>query len=491
MFAGALVFYGVLSGINKVMINTTYRSKPLYWRVRPTEKRVLLLLGDILASSIALWVSLYFWSRGDAWLSFSPEFILTRPAWWYWILPLVWLVLMVELYDTKRVGRRSDVIRGVGTAALISFALYLVIYFTSEPNSLPRRGVAVFIIATALLTLVWRLISIKIFSGASFLRRVIIVGAGKAGRTVQKVINETQPLPYNVIGFIDDDKKKIGKSIQGGKVLGGNKKLSSIIKKYCITDIIFAISVDINPGMLQAIVDAEECGIEVITMPAVYEELMGRVPIFLLDSDWLIRSFIDQAHTSGFYELAKRIMDILGALIGLLTMTLLFPMIALGILLDSGLPIFYTQTRLGKNGAHYNMIKFRTMHRESESVIQAATHDDPRVTRFGKLLRRTHLDELPQFMNILMGDMSLVGPRAERAELVAALQKVVPFYRARLLVKPGLTGWAQINFGYASSVEDTATKLEYDLYYIKRRSVMMDIITLLRTFSTVYGFKGT
>jgi exopolysaccharide biosynthesis polyprenyl glycosylphosphotransferase len=460
-------------------------------RVRSTEKRIILLIGDALVASIALFIGLYFWAKGDAWLDFSTEFLTTRPAWWFWFLPLIWLVLMVETYDLKHASRIIDTVRGIGLAALISIGLYLVVYFTSEPNSLPRRGVAVFIIVTALLTLLWRMIAISLFTQPRFMRRVIIVGAGKAGQTIQKVIKEIQPQPYNIIGFVDDDVKKIGKTLQGTKVLGGSGKLDTIINSHAITDIIFAITVEINPSMLQAILDAEESGIEVTTMPVVYEELMGRVPIFLLESDWLLRSFIDQAHTGGFYELAKRLMDIIGSLMGLLGTVIVFPLVALMILIETGYPIFYFQNRLGKNGSPYLMIKFRSMHKEKEDIIQATAHNDPRITRFGKLMRRSHIDEFPQFINVLLGQMSLVGPRAERAELVAALQEVVPFYRARLLVKPGLTGWAQINFGYASSIEDTATKLEYDLYYIKHRSLMMDLITILRTVSSVIMLRGT
>jgi exopolysaccharide biosynthesis polyprenyl glycosylphosphotransferase len=471
------------------MINTTPR--PLNLRVRSTEKLIILLVGDFLAAFLALWIGLYFWSKGDAWLSFSTEFLTTRPATWFWFLPLFWLILIVELYDLKRASRTIDTIRGIGLAALISIILYLVVYFTSEPNSLPRRGVAIFIISTSLLTLVWRMIAISLFMQPRFRRRVIIIGAGKAGQTIQKVIKELQPQPYNVIGFVDDDVKKIGRTIQGSKVLGGSHKLDVIINEHAITDIIFAITVEINPSMLQAILDAEESGIEVTTMPVVYEELMGRVPIFLLESDWLLRSFIDQAHTGGFYELAKRLMDILFALVGLFVTIMIFPLVAVMILIETGYPIFYMQNRLGKNGAPYQMIKFRSMHKEKENVIQTTLHDDPRITHFGKLMRRSHIDEFPQFINVLLGQMSMVGPRAERAELVAALQEVVPFYRARLLVKPGLTGWAQINFGYASSVEDTATKLEYDLYYIKHRSLIMDLITILRTVSSVIGLRGT
>jgi exopolysaccharide biosynthesis polyprenyl glycosylphosphotransferase len=471
------------------MINASPR--PLNLRVRSTEKRIMLFIGDALAAILALFIGLYFWSQGDAWLSFSTEFLRTRPAWWFWFLPLIWLILMVELYDMKHASRLIDTVRGVGLAALISIGLYLVVYFTSEPNSLPRRGVAVFIIATALLTLIWRLIAISLFTQPRFVRRVIIVGAGKAGQTIQQVIKNAQPQPYNIIGFVDDDVKKIGRTIQGSKVLGGSDKLDVIINENAITDIIFAITVEVNSSMLQAILDAEESGIEVTTMPVVYEELLGRVPIFLLESDWLLRSFIDQAHAGGFFELAKRLMDIIGALIGLFFTVLIFPFVATMILLESGYPIFYMQNRLGKNGVAYRMIKFRSMKKDKEDVIQTTLHDDPRITRFGKLLRRSHVDEFPQFINVLLGQMSLVGPRAERAELVAALQEVVPFYRARLLVKPGLSGWAQINFGYASSVEDTATKLEYDLYYIKHRSLIMDLMTILRTASAVIGLRGT
>jgi len=216
------------------------------------------------------------------------------------------------------------------------------------------------------------------------------------------------------------------------------------------------------------------------------------VPIFLLQADWILRSFVDQAHTGEFYAFAKRLMDILGALVGLLILLPLLPLISLGTLLDSGFPIFFTQTRLGESGKEYQIIKFRTMKKDAEKDGKArlAQERDDRVTRFGWILRRSHLDELPQFFNVLRGEMSLIGPRPERPELVEELQKQIPFYRARLFVKPGLTGWAQINFRYASSVEDTAVKLEYDLYYIKHRNLMLDISILLRTVGQAVGLKG-
>jgi lipopolysaccharide/colanic/teichoic acid biosynthesis glycosyltransferase len=227
-------------------------------------------------------------------------------------------------------------------------------------------------------------------------------------------------------------------------------------------------------------------------MPISYEELLGRVPITMLQSDWLLRTFVDQANTSGFYEFFKRVLDLVVSFVGVIFLVLLFPFISIAIILDSGFPVFYSQERLGKGGKSFEFLKYRTMYTDAEKDGKAlvTVENDQRITRVGKILRKSHLDELPQFINVLRGDMSLVGPRAERPEISDKLQKSVPFYRARLLVKPGITGWAQINFGYASSVEETVIKMGYDLYYIKHRNLLLDISIILRTSGTVIGLRG-
>ena len=227
-------------------------------------------------------------------------------------------------------------------------------------------------------------------------------------------------------------------------------------------------------------------------MPVVYEELTSRVPIKILETDWLLRSFADDTRVSGFYVIGKRILDIVGGLIGIFFLLLMLPFVGLATIFDDGWPIFYVQTRLGKGGKPYEIIKFRTMIKDAEADGKPrwATEDDERATRVGKILRKTRLDEWPQFINVLRGEMSLVGPRSERPKLVEHFQRHVPFYRARLLVKPGISGWAQINFNYAASIEETITKLEYDLYYIKHRSLWMDLIILLRTPGTMFGMRG-
>jgi exopolysaccharide biosynthesis polyprenyl glycosylphosphotransferase len=320
----------------------------------------------------------------------------------------------------------------------------------------------------------------------------LIVGAGRAGTSLSTIIKSIWPPPYFLVGMIDDDPKKLGKKINGLPVYGGSDQLLEIIKKEAITDLIFSISGEMKPEMSKAILAAEENNVIVTTMPVVYEELMGRVPIQLLQDDWILRSFLDESHSSGSYEIIKRLIDILCSLIGLVITVFLFPLISIIILIDSGFPVFFIQGRLGKSGRPFSLYKFRTMMQDAEKdgIARLAVANDERVTRVGRFLRKSRLDELPQFFNVLLGDVSMVGPRAERPELVDKMQKKIPFYRARLFVKPGVTGWAQINYRYASNLEETAIKLEYDLYYIKHRNVVLDMIIIIRTIGTVLRYIG-
>ena len=287
-------------------------------------------------------------------------------------------------------------------------------------------------------------------------------------------------------------RKKIGKSLEGFPILGGNEHLLEIINEKGITEIVIAITGEVQGDTFQVLLDAQEKGVDIIPMPTLYEELMGRVPVNHLESEWLIRSFLNDAQVGGFYELAKRLLDILVAVAGLCAFILLLPFTAIIILLDSGAPIFYKQIRSGRAGRVYSITKFRTMRKDAEKdgVVQVTHENDERITRVGNFLRRTHIDELPQFWNVLSGEMSIVGPRAERPELIIEYQKQIPLYRARLLVKPGITGWAQVNYGYSATIAQTVVKLEYDLYYIKHRSLLMDILIILRTMTQVIGFRG-
>jgi exopolysaccharide biosynthesis polyprenyl glycosylphosphotransferase len=466
-----------------------------HWQLRVGERRTLLLIGDFIVALISLGIALYYWGTSERFMGFSMEFLQKRVPAWFFLLPLIWLVLMVELYDVHRAADWTGTVRGVAVAALLGVVLYLALYFyyAHPPSSLlPRLGVATFVITVSILTLLWRRLYIKIFTASRFMRRTLLVGGGSNGQLLLRVINNMKARPFVLAGIVDDDHRKLGAFVEKHQVIGNSEQLLKIVEENNISDIVVAITGEMQGGMFQALLDAQEQGVEIIRMPTLYEELLGRVPILSLEANWILRSFVDEVRVSGFYLLGKRLLDILGGLVGSLIFLLLLPIISLVTIIDDGLPIFYSQTRLGRGGQPYWIVKFRTMRRDAEPDGQPrwAREDDERATRAGRLLRRTHLDELPQFLNVLRGDMSMVGPRAERPELVEYFQKHIPFYRARLLVKPGISGWAQVNFGYASTIEETVTKLEYDLYYIKHRSMFMDILILLRTPATMWGFRG-
>ncbi len=461
------------------------------WRLRVSERRLLLVVGDLACATIASVIALTLWARLD-YLGPDPslEFIQQRAP-WFVLLPPLWIVLMVNLYDVQRAASLRQTVRSVIFAAMIGGILYLGLYFSVE-GSLPRRGVLYFLAIAAALTMLWRWGYVRVFTAPGFLRRVLIVGAGESGTEMIRVIKDLQTPPFHVVGLIDDDHAKQGLAIEGLSVLGDNSCLIDVAEREGVTDIIVAIMGPMNGEMFQALLDTQQRGVEIVRMPVAYEELLGRVPIRHLESDWVLRSFVDELRVNGFYLLGRRVLDVTGATIGLFALFLLLPWVALAIWLESGRPIFLRQTRLGEGGHAYQVVKFRTMRQDAEADGQAhwALEEDPRTTTLGRFMRKMHLDEFPQFWNVLRGEMSLVGPRPERPELVADLERHIPFYRARLLVKPGITGWAQVNYHKGASIEGSAEKLEYDLYYIKHRNIMLDLWVLIRTFGQVLGFRG-
>lgn len=470
-------------------------------RLRPSEQRSILLVGDFIASISAMGGAIYFWYQYSLYRLIesgipagrAERLITIEVPFWFYILPLVWLLLMVESYDPHSAASWRKTFRGIAVAPIVGLLGYSLLFTINlDPTSLPRIAVGAFLVIASFLTLGWRAIYIRLYTTSGLMRRVLIIGAGKAGHSLADIYRKLSPPPFQLIGFIDDDVIKQGKSYQGFGVLGNSERLLNIIEDYRISDIVVAINGEIKGKTFQTILDAQESGVEVTRMPIVYEELTQRVPVEHLESDWVIRSFVDQVRVSGMYELFKRLMDIVGGLVGLIILIVIFPFTALAIIVESGFPILYSQERLGKGGRLFKIFKFRSMKQDAEADGEAkfAAENDPRITKVGNFLRRTRLDEMPQFLSVVTGEMSLVGPRAERPSLVAELQKQIPFYRARLLVKPGLTGWAQINYGYVASIKETSVKLEYDLYYIKHRTFSMDFNIVLRTIGTVLRRTG-
>jgi len=424
------------------------------------ERRALLLLGDALAVLGAMAVALTIWIWTDnAWASPVAMLMQKGAPRLLWLIPL-WFFLIANLHDPHVASSRGRTLYGLLLAAGILLVLYLGLYFYAPRGTLPRLVVLVFLVGVVVIELLWRLAYIGHF---------------------------------RVLGIIDDDPAKHGQAIEGVVVRGGTAQLRDLVAEEGVTALILAITGDLQSDLFEALLECQERGVEVIRMPTLYEELLGRVPIAYLNSEWILTSFVDSARVHDLYSRAKRLFDVLGALAGLVVVAALFPLLALLVRLDSRGPVLYGQERSGRGGKPFRMVKFRTMVADAEPDGEArwAEPGDPRVTRIGRIMRRTRLDEIPQFWNILRGEMSLVGPRAERPALETRLESEVPFYRARMLVRPGATGWAQVNYRYGWSVEDAATKLEYDLYYIRHRSLWLDLRILLRTLGTVVRFQGT
>jgi exopolysaccharide biosynthesis polyprenyl glycosylphosphotransferase len=485
------------------------RTTPL--RLRPNEHRTILIAGDMLMALASVFLALYTWSQYNLYVfqilyaGYIEQGIKPVPArqlaesqtvfavpFWFYLLPVLWVLLLVELYEPHAAASFRRTMRGIAIAAIIGLIAYSLAFIIQQESNLPRIGVGAFLLFASGLTLTWRLLFIRLYKSTGQRRRMLVVGAGKAGQTIAELYRKLDIRSFTIVGFVDDDRRKVGREFFGFPVLGQSSQLLSLIDIHRVSDVVVAISGEIMGSAFQSILDAQERGVDVTRMPLLYEEMTSRVPVHHLESDWIIRSFVDQLHVSGFYELAKRFLDIIGALLGLVVFVILLPFLAFAIWLDTGRPIFYSQDRLGRGGTRFKIYKFRSMQQgaDMEGAPFTTLENDPRVTRVGSFLRRTRLDELPQFWSVLMGEMSLVGPRAERPGLVSEYQKQIPFYRARLLVKPGLTGWAQINYGYVSSVTETVVKLEYDLYYIRHRTFAMDVAIILRTIGTVLRRTG-
>ncbi|MEA2007857.1 MAG: hypothetical protein U9O54_01955, partial [Chloroflexota bacterium] len=288
------------------------------WRLRIVERRFLLMIGDLLAGVMAVMLALLYWSARDAYYQFSANFLLEHVPLWFYFLPLAWLVLLTELYNVRRAASWSETAKSIGTAGLIGLTLYLGFYFTLTTEALPRISVIVFLAIVILLTMAWRFLYIRVLNSEQFLRRVLVVGGGQSGQIILQVINNIEPRPFFVLGIVDDDAKKLHTEIEGYEVVGTGEDLLEVIQEKHISDIIVAITGEIYGHTFQALLDAQELGVDIIRMPVAYEELIQRVPIQLLESNWILHTFVDENRVSGSYRLGKRFLDIIGGLVGTL-----------------------------------------------------------------------------------------------------------------------------------------------------------------------------
>ena len=330
-------------------------------------------------------------------------------------------------------------------------------------------------------------------SHAPLRRHVAVVGANRSGAEMLVALTRYGGTSYKFLGFFDDHPAPdFGAREAEPAPVYPATDLLAINDLVGIGQIIVANPVQ-NESLLRTLSICHERGIQITPMFALYQDLTGRVPVGHVGQDWYVALPAHVKSTTRTYMFIKRGYDILFALLGLIFAAPLIPLIALAIKLDSPGPIFFRQTRTGLGGKLFKITKFRSMYQDAEALLGAvwAERGDPRITRVGRLLRRSRLDELPQLWNVLVGDMSFVGPRPERPEFEERLDREIPFYRARRAVRPGLTGWAQVRQGYGNTLLDTLRKVEYDLYYIKNESLYLDLLILIRTIGVVIGLRGT
>jgi exopolysaccharide biosynthesis polyprenyl glycosylphosphotransferase len=317
--------------------------------------------------------------------------------------------------------------------------------------------------------------------------RLLIAGTGRGALSLVREIEEGRGFGYEVVGVVDDDADP--GSHGGTPILGGLSDLHDVLTEHRPDIVVLAPGLN-RPETFLQLLEAAEVGFRVVELAQFYEHAYGRVPVEDLTRAWFMS--VLHLYQRPYSQLSKRTVDILGAGVLLVLALPLFPLLALLVRRTEG-PVVLRQRRLGEHGRPFTMFKFRTMHADAEPPGTAvwASEKDPRVTRVGDVMRQLRLDELPQLWNVVRGDMSLVGPRPERPEFYDDLSARVPHWSRRHLVKPGITGWAQVRQGYTASAEATAEKLSYDFWYIRHRSLTVDLAILLRTVAVVLRGEGS
>ncbi|MBE2271619.1 MAG: sugar transferase [Anaerolinea sp.] len=471
------------------MANSRRARRP---QLQISERRLLLAVGDLTAVFLACLIALYVWTL-VARYDFTLDFILPQSP-WFVALAVLWFFLASanDFYDLRVAANRNTTLQRLLIITAQTWIVYLLVYFLSPPFALPRLFILYYGVVSFALIAGWRFFRPFLLGWVSEPRRTLILGTDLSAGTIIEAIREYAG-DYEVRGLIGHA-EEVGQMLYGVPVLGTAEDLPNFIQRDGISELILTEANRLRGVTFQAVMDAYEHGITIITMPLLYERITGRVPVLHVADDWAV-VFLPIKNSSGLfdpYPVIKRAFDIIVSLIGLALFALILPIIALVQLLDSPGTVFYAQDRVGLNGRVFRVYKLRTMIPDAEAATGAVfSHkDDPRITRVGKLFRKARVDELPQLWNVLRGDMSFIGPRPERPEHITRLTEKIPFYRTRLVVRPGLTGWAQVRYPYGSNDEDALEKLQYDLYYIRNQSVLLDVNILLRTVYRVISLSG-
>ncbi|MEK7407801.1 MAG: sugar transferase [Acidobacteriota bacterium] len=395
----------------------------------------------------------------------------------------------LDLYSDIRVRSRIALLLEVGQAFGFAFLAQALINYLNPDWMLPRwlmiLGCGLGLLAVS----AWRVVYDVVVLRAIGSERLLFVGRNAVVEEIAAFLARRPELGLTNLGYLDDA-VEVGSLWNGARVLGPIAKLREVVEETRPDRIVVGISERRARMPVYDLLDLRFSGIVIEEAAAAYEATCGRISAKELRPAQLI--FSGELGPRPGHVRFQALYSFLIALAGVIVSLPLMLLVAAAVELSSRGPVLYCQTRVGLNGRHFTLYKFRSMYADAEARTGAvwASKDDPRITPAGRWLRRLRLDELPQFVNVLKGDMSIVGPRPERPEFVKVLTEKIPFYRQRHAVKPGVTGWAQINHKYGDTIEDTVTKLEYDLYYIKHLSPALDLYIIFQTLKTMLRLRG-
>jgi sugar transferase (PEP-CTERM system associated) len=419
-----------------------------------------------------------------------------RPAWgsaFPAAVLLAWTLVatahVAGFYDIRQGYGKRELFLRLGVASISAYVALAILGYVIQSLALGRMAFAMSWLTAFPAIFVARLLHDRFTSDSQRRRKVLLLGSGRTSRLIASAIRESKQ-SYELTGCLEGGPKLSQEDDDELRSLGTIDDLDWIAKVTRPDVIVVALEERRGTLPVAEIVECKLRGIEVEDWPGFYEKLTGKIPLNNLRPSWLV--FADGFSPARLTLATKRAIDLVAAFFGCLVLSPIMAAVAVAIRFDSPGPVFFRQERTGQFGRVFQVFKFRSM-RVDAALMPAPLpgEPDPRVTRVGHLLRRTRIDELPQLFNVLLGDMSLVGPRPEWVALVPEFSEKVPLYLHRLAAKPGITGWAQVNNPYGASVENTLEKLQYDLYYIKNMSIFLDLLILLHTVQIVLFTRGS
>jgi exopolysaccharide biosynthesis polyprenyl glycosylphosphotransferase len=449
-----------------------------------SERKILLRIVDIAIIVLSLFLSSIYLNFN--YFFFSNEYILN------WSLLLIFYYLIFGeiflLYNLNVSNNRYTVVRSVTLTAFFTTIFYIFTPYISPVLPSNRLQIVYFFLILSLPVVIWRFLYMWLIFSPKYFKNIVFIGESDKIKSILTKIQKDNV--HNLHAYLSN-KEVIG--IHNFHDIS-TADISSLIDKDSVTEVIVSLK-----GLLPEVVEKLnkklillfEQGVNIISYETFYEEVTLRVPKEYLKNNFYKHLNFSKNNNNRFYIFGLRFVDIIFSIFGLIILFFLIPILFLGNLLGNRGFLFYSQERVGQNGRKFNIFKLRSMveNAETNGAVWAVKNDN-RITAFGKFLRNTRLDEFPQFYNILKGDMSIIGPRPERPEFVKDLEAKIPFYAIRNVVRPGLTGWAQVNYPYANTIEEQEIKLRYDLYYIKERSAFMDFKILIKTITTVLFYRG-